>query len=447
MKTIVSYSLLFVFLFALHICCQKEINWDIDKQSQGSIAKDINGNCMPAIVGGVYIAGQSTGDSNYIEVGVNVTRVGKYTITTDTVNGYSFKAIGDFFTTGTVQVKLVCFGKPNAVNTDYFHIKYDSSLCVVPVKVRSVIIDPALFTLQGGPGLCMNDTLFGSYVKNIPLDTSATIKVSVNVTAPGIYKIATDTINGYSFSDSGVFIVTGVQTVGLTASGTPVNTGTDLFTVKAGSSACNFSVNVLTAVAVTNSEYFPLSINSFWIYDDLLNPGDTIKRTITGTTQAGVNIYQIMEEEIKLQNPVQYLFRKAGSDYYEYANVDKYTGSFSYGNPEIKDLLLLKENSTTASSWTSPEFTDTASFGQVLILKYNYFCTEANATVTINGKAFINVCKITMLPQIRALNEAFGYTGEIYTWYYAKGIGLIYLKKTTNGFFRTEMQLRNWKVN
>ena len=447
MKTNLSFSLFIIFLFAFFFSCQKEINWDIDKQSRGNIAKDINGNCLPAMVGGVYMAGQSAGDSNFIQVGVNVTSAGTYAITTDSINGYYFKATGNFNNTGYVQVTLVCFGKPNTASTDHFSIRYDSSVCVVTIPVQSVGIDPALFTLQGGPGFCMNDTLLGSYVKDYLLDSSAKVKVSVNVTTPGTYKIATDNVNSYSFSGTGVFIVTGVQTVELTASGTPVNTGTDLFTVVAGNSKCNFSVNVLTAVAVTRSEYFPLAINNYWTYDDLLNPGDTIRRTITNTIQANVNTYQIMQEEIKFQSPVQYLFRKTGSDYYEYAHVDKYTGSFSYGNPEIKDLLFFKENNPAPSSWTSPEFTDTASFGQVLILKYNYFCTEANAAVTINGKAFINVYKITMLPQIRALNEAFGYTGEVYTWYYAKGIGLIYFKKTANGFFRNEMQIRNWQVN
>ena len=54
MKATLSYSLLIVFLFALILSCQKEINWDIDKQSKGNIAKDINGNCMPVIMGGVY---------------------------------------------------------------------------------------------------------------------------------------------------------------------------------------------------------------------------------------------------------------------------------------------------------------------------------------------------------------------------------------------------------
>jgi len=54
------------------------------------------GYSLPAIVGGVYIAGQSTGDSNFIQVGVNVTRAGTYTITTDSINGYSFKATGNF---------------------------------------------------------------------------------------------------------------------------------------------------------------------------------------------------------------------------------------------------------------------------------------------------------------------------------------------------------------
>ena len=154
---------------------------------------------MPVIVGGVYIAGQSTGDSNFIQVTVNVTRAGTYTITTDSINGYFFKATGNFNNTGSVQVKLACFGKPITASANHFSIKYDSVVCEVAIPVQSDVIDPALFTLQGGPGLCMNDGLPGSYVKNSQVDTSAKIKVSVTVTSPGRYKIATDTVNGYSF--------------------------------------------------------------------------------------------------------------------------------------------------------------------------------------------------------------------------------------------------------
>lgn len=158
-------------------------------------------------------------------------------------------------------------------------------------------------------------------------------------------------------------------------------------------------------------------------------------------------LYNIMEERLRFAGPFQYNFRKTGSDYYEYGWVDKYTNSLQFGSQITRDILFLKENLTTGDSWQSPEYTGTATFGQVLTIQYNYSCQNANAGVVINGNAFANVYKIKMMPQIKSINNPYGSTGEIYTYYYAKGIGIIYLKETRDGFTLFELQIRNWLVN
>jgi hypothetical protein len=75
-------------------------------------------------------------------------------------------------------------------------------------------------------------------------------------------------------------------------------------------------------------------------------------------------------------------------------------------------------------------------------------CLKTNAVVTVNGKAFANVCIIGMRPQIPSINNRWSSTSEVYTYYYAKGIGLIYLYAISNaGYRKVQMELNTWLVN
>jgi hypothetical protein len=448
MKMKLIYSFLTFFFFVLFFSCQQELHFDIGNAS-GSLKKDSNGDCLPIVVGGTYFAGKSLGDTNYIEVEVNITSPGTYAIRTDTVNGYSFKGTGSFSTAGSRRIKLAGSGNPITQGSNSFTVIYDTSLCHAEVNVLPAggAGGPAVFTLQGAPTTCMNAAIKGSYVKGIAVDTGSKINIGINVTTPGTYTISTNTVNGYSFSGSGIFSLTGLQTISLTASGVPVNSGTNVFTVTAGASACTFSVTVLTAIVITNNDHFPLTSNSHWTYDELFHPGDSLKRKITDTVTLSGNMYKIMDEQPMSGGPFQYFYRKTGSDYFEYGAVDKYTNSVQYASTVNGLIPFLKENLSTGDSWQSAEFSDTASFGQVILLRYQFSCMDANATVTINGNAFINVYKMVMKPQIASVSNPYGYTGEIYTYYYAKGVGIVYAKKTRDGFTLSELALRSWLVN
>ncbi len=75
---------------------------------------------------------------------------------------------------------------------------------------------------------------------------SITIDVVVNVLST--YTITTNTANGYSYSASGTFGSTGIQTVTLTGSGTPTAAQTDAFTLtmNGSSTTCNTSITAVT---------------------------------------------------------------------------------------------------------------------------------------------------------------------------------------------------------
>jgi hypothetical protein len=441
-KTILFYSLSAAIIF-LFFSCQKEIHFDF--VSEGTLEKDLNNNCL-GTVNGNYVIGKNLDADNYIEAHVHITARGSYSISTDTVNGYSFSASGDFKDTGSVLVKLTGHGKPNSVGSDQFNVAYKTSRCQVVVTVLNVSTTAA-FTLQGSPGACMIDTVTGTYIQGYSLDTSNKIKIRVNVTIPGSYEILTDTVNGYSFSSSGTFLTTGIQTISLTGSGMPVNNGTDMFTVKAGSSICNFPVTVFTIVTVTNNDHFPLTMSSYWDYTDLYYHGNIITNIVIDTVTKNGNLYRSVMEEISPGGPVILYYRKTGINYFEYAAVDKYTSSFQYAKKIHDDLPFLTEGLRTGSSWQSKEYSDTASFGQVIGLQYDYSCLDAGNIVVINGHAFADVYKVQMKPKIKGASNIYAYTGEIYLYYYAKGIGLIYYKKINLGVDYGEWQIKDWQVN
>jgi hypothetical protein len=287
----------------------------------------------------------------------------------------------------------------------------------------------------------------GSYVKNVSLDTSSSVSLQVNVTVAGKYMITTNQVNGYHFSGTGVFSKTGLQTVSIYASGTPVNTGQDLFTVSGNATSCGIPVTVLEAVTITNNDHLPLAADNYWNYDDLLNPGDTLHAAIVDSNRINGILYKLHEEKTQYGNITQSLFRRVDSTYFLYGTVDNYTIAVKFYPQIITDVPILREYLVNGYKWYSDEFYGPTSFQQSIYLRYEFTCTNANATVTVNGKTFVNVYKIQLKPQIRsAITYPYAYTAEIIDFWYAKGIGLIYYKRVKDASSIYEKQIRNWMV-
>ena len=445
MKTRFFYFASVTVLFLLFFSCQKEISFENGQPSEGWLDKDLHNNCLPPTIKGSYSSGKKLDENNYIEVKVHVTAAGAYSISTDTVNGYFFKTTGNFKDTGFITVKLPGSGRPDNPGSNQFRMVYGTSDCEITITVLNGS-SIASFTLQGAPGACMSDTIIGNYIKGLPLDTGNYVKIAVNVTVPGTYSISTNAVNGYGYSAAGTFTAKGPQTVYLASSGAPLNSGTDIFTVTAGASSCVFSVTVLTVVTTTNNDLFPLTMNSYWVYDDLYYQGSTVRTAIIDTAAFNGKSYKIMEKQISPGGPLLFYYRKSGSDYFEYAQIDKYTASVTYNKRIYDDLPFLKENLGAGDAWQSNEYSDTATFGQVINIQYDYVCLGADISTVINGKAFAHVYEIEMKPQIRAVDHGFNNTGEIYTYYYAKGIGLISYKETSLGSNYGRLEINNWQV-
>ena len=96
---------------------------------------------------------------------------------------------------------------------------------------------------KSATGDCLPLTVNGLFKKDSVLDNNSYADVQLDITAAGTFEIHTDTINGYSFSRTGG-VNKGLRTIRLYAKGKPVTTGTNMFTVKYGTSICTFSVVV-----------------------------------------------------------------------------------------------------------------------------------------------------------------------------------------------------------
>lgn len=351
-------SVLFLSIAILFVACKKERSFELPKiAAQGSLQADGGGLCLPKTVKGVYVATTAlVAASNSISVDVNVAAAGSYTIYTDTINGYYFRGVGNFTSTGNVTVSLKGYGTPLIQGTNVFTVFFDSTQCDVAVQVLPAGAGgPASFTLAGAGGGCTAPAISGDYVIGTLLTSANSVTLTVNVSAIGVYNITTTTKQGMTFSGSGSLTAIGSQTIQLNGTGTPIGTaGAISFPVTAGATTCNFTINLLTTLPPV--DYFPRTANSNWSYEIDDNPLDSaLIVVIPPTHTVGANVYNIFG--ISLAVPTfdsAGYYRKSGGDYYRYTNLADYIG---FDNDWFAEFVFLKDNVPPGTSWTSPSFT------------------------------------------------------------------------------------------
>src|ERR1700712_5155230 len=192
--------------------CQRELSFEnvTGAASSGTLKSSATGDCLPSTLNGIYKAGVQVSADNYINVDVNVTKTGTYTIATDTLNGIVFSSTGSFNTTGVNTVRLQAFGKPLSAATTIFSIRYGAVSCTISVVTISANTASAVFAYKTETdGLCSGAVLAGVYKTNTTTDASNSVKLSVNVTTAGAYNVSTPAVNGITFSATGVFTATG----------------------------------------------------------------------------------------------------------------------------------------------------------------------------------------------------------------------------------------------
>ena len=115
----------------------------------------------------------------------------------------------------------------------------------------------AMFSYAGGTGACAAAIFSGTYNKGTILNSLNTVTVKVKVDSIGTYTIATANINGIIFSATGNFTSIGEQTIILKAAGTPLASGSFIYTP--GASGCSFAITVTANGSTSGTAQFTLN--------------------------------------------------------------------------------------------------------------------------------------------------------------------------------------------
>ena len=405
----------------------------------------IAGACNLAIPTGTYTQGVALTAANTVPIQVNVVTPGTYTISTNTVNGVSFSKTGTFTTTGLQNVILSGSGTPVNSGLQNYTVSFGTSNCLFLV-LYTAGSGAATGTLGGTPGACTPVTPAGVYTQGVALTAANTVTIQVTVNTLGTYSISTNTVNGVVFSKSGTFTVTGPQNLILAGSGTPTNSGVQNYTVSFSGNMCTFPLTFNPASAA-NTDYFPLTANSFWTYDNSNSFPDSSYKVSGSMGSLAGNTYRFVyygSGAIGSNTTDSTPYRKLVNDYFEYVSVDTFS-TVTFDVPQHAELLFLKENSTTGATWTTQEFIGTQSSIAVK-LKYTFTITNTNTTLTVNGVPFSNVIQVSWKSLV---DNGAGYADDVlWQTYYAKGVGLIKNTATDPTMVTTYFSeaLRNYHV-
>ncbi|WP_298496968.1 fibrinogen-like YCDxxxxGGGW domain-containing protein [uncultured Algibacter sp.] len=98
-------------------------------------------DCSSVTANGTYAIGNTLNGSNTITLDVLVNVIETYTISTNTVNGYSFSGTGAFSSIGLNTITLAGSGTPIAAQTDTFTITFDgkSDTCNTDITVTTTL--------------------------------------------------------------------------------------------------------------------------------------------------------------------------------------------------------------------------------------------------------------------------------------------------------------------
>jgi endonuclease G len=132
----------------------------------------------------------------------------------------------------------------------------------------------AVFSLTDASGNCYAPVVQGTYTAGIALNSTNVVFIQVLVTKTGTYSILNPTNNGYRFTATGTFTVTGLQTVALQGTGTPLAAAVDRHQIDS-SPTCTITVIVLSQPApVINDNdhmYFGNPSNAAFLTDSINN--------------------------------------------------------------------------------------------------------------------------------------------------------------------------------
>ena len=159
--------------------------------------------------------------------------------------GSNFVRQGSFTVLGPQTITLAAIGTPGIAGTFVFPVTGAGSTCNFSLTVNPT--PASVYTLD-----CAGITVNGTYFVGTALGASNTLVVPVNVTSVGTYSISSlPSVNGISFSKTGVFTTTGPQSITIAGTGTPAAAGPFNYTVTGGAGSCPVSITAVVGTPGT----------------------------------------------------------------------------------------------------------------------------------------------------------------------------------------------------
>ncbi len=231
----------FFLTMLLFLQCKKEYSYE------GGVAAftilNTGGDCVSSVTVNYY-TDTALNQSNTVQLQIDVTSTGRFSIQTNSAGSMSFSTSGSLSDTGIQTLTLSGSGRP-AMAGDFSFTPQGTPACDFNVTVTDKQVIVSDYSLNGAPNACENPQVNGQYTKGKDLTPGNYVELNVNVGALGPYSIQTDTQNGISFSASGTFTKTGPQIIRLMGSGNPADAGHLIFTPKGNNgSGCTVDLTV-----------------------------------------------------------------------------------------------------------------------------------------------------------------------------------------------------------
>lgn len=244
--------------------CEKEYSTEYGQFTKGTNSGtavysyvNASNSCTNAAVKGTYTAGAAVTIANAVTLQVTVESPGSFVISTATINGVTFKGSGTFSMSGVQNLNLLAVGTPLSAGT--FTYVPGANGCAFEVVCLPGSASTSEFTFKDAPNACSQITVNGTYqVGETPGTTNTVDGIQVNVTKTGTWYLTTLPNNGVTFSGSGTFTNTGLQTISLNASGIPITSGA--FNYSPGNNGCSFSIVVQPGISLP-TDYIKCKIN------------------------------------------------------------------------------------------------------------------------------------------------------------------------------------------
>jgi hypothetical protein len=168
-------------------------------------------------------------------------------------------------------VQVAGQGTPSAVQSDTVQLFANGvSVSCTPAVTVNVLSSAATYSVS-----CGSATVNGVYTKGTALGAGNTITLPVTVTALGSYSITTNTVDGISFSGSGIFTA-GNQNITLSGTGKPTSTADKVMTITSNSADGESTCNVTVIMTIPSKKILHIGLETVYGYSAFTGPSRSL---------------------------------------------------------------------------------------------------------------------------------------------------------------------------